>query len=303
MLLAAAASAAVTAAREAAGKADQARLDAVTAYREWVSALVPVRKAETLKLRAEWELAAADRAIASAASPEAKQQAEDAKAKVAAQISELETQLAVGKAALQPKHRRDDSCPCGSHGGGAGAHRRGRSGTLRLRATSSRYPCLLAAKPSAFMSARPYSPYSRYPSPLRMPTVRSALIFLPRWNARAPTFNGASFRSSAERTEGRRHDANGSVRKGRNRDVMTNGSEGAKAALDRIIIPQDALDFISERVSSRSSLIISDEALSSETGKETEFVVVLSGEPQGGLKRRRSATRIEAGYGQYWSRF
>jgi len=36
--------------------------------------------------------------------------------------------------------------------------------------------------------------------------------------------------------------------------------------------------------SPRSSLIISDEALSSETGNETDFVVVLSGEPQGGIK-------------------
>jgi hypothetical protein len=36
-----------------------------------------------------------------------------------------------------------------------------------------------------------------------------------------------------------------------------------------------------------SALIISDEALSPETGNETEFVVVLSGEPQGGIKIRR----------------
>ena len=36
-----------------------------------------------------------------------------------------------------------------------------------------------------------------------------------------------------------------------------------------------------------SSLIISDEALSSETGKDTEFVVILSGEPQGSMKIRR----------------
>jgi hypothetical protein len=34
-------------------------------------------------------------------------------------------------------------------------------------------------------------------------------------------------------------------------------------------------------------LIISDEALSAETGKDTEFVVILSGEPQGGIKSRR----------------
>jgi hypothetical protein len=61
----------------------------------------------------------------------------------------------------------------------------------------------------------------------------------------------------------------------------------AKAALDRIVIPQDALDRI-VGIAPRSSLIVTDEGLSSETGKRTEFVVLLSGEPQGGIKRRRS---------------
>jgi hypothetical protein len=46
-------------------------------------------------------------------------------------------------------------------------------------------------------------------------------------------------------------------------------------------------------VSPRSSLIVSDEALSSETGNDTEFVVVLSGEPQGSIKIRRTARRTE----------
>jgi hypothetical protein len=41
--------------------------------------------------------------------------------------------------------------------------------------------------------------------------------------------------------------------------------------------------------SPRSSLIISDEGLSSETGRGTDFIVLLSGEPQGSLKMRRRA--------------
>jgi len=36
--------------------------------------------------------------------------------------------------------------------------------------------------------------------------------------------------------------------------------------------------------------------LSPETGKGTEFVVVLSGEPQGGIKFRRRAAGNEFGY-------
>ena len=40
-----------------------------------------------------------------------------------------------------------------------------------------------------------------------------------------------------------------------------------------------------------SSLIISDEGASIETGKDTDFVIVMSAEPQGGLKARRREPR------------
>jgi hypothetical protein len=46
----------------------------------------------------------------------------------------------------------------------------------------------------------------------------------------------------------------------------------------------------------RSSLIITDEALSSETGYGTDFVVLLSSEPQGGIKIRRRGPRTEFRY-------
>jgi hypothetical protein len=71
---------------------------------------------------------------------------------------------------------------------------------------------------------------------------------------------------------------------------------GAKAALDRVVIPQDTFDRVAEMVSPRSSLIISDEVLSSETGRGTEFVVLMSGEPQGGIKHRRRGPEVEVRY-------
>jgi hypothetical protein len=58
-----------------------------------------------------------------------------------------------------------------------------------------------------------------------------------------------------------------------------------------------------------STLIISDEALSSETGKGTEFVVIMSDEPQGGIKMRRRNPDTEFRYASprnrlpYWSPF
>src|SRR5262249_43055446 len=66
---------------EAARKGDQARLAAVTASQELARAMMPMRVAENLKLRTEEQLAAAETALASAISAEARQQAEDAKAK------------------------------------------------------------------------------------------------------------------------------------------------------------------------------------------------------------------------------
>jgi hypothetical protein len=47
----------------------------------------------------------------------------------------------------------------------------------------------------------------------------------------------------------------------------------ANAALDRIEIPQDAVERISELLTPASSLIISDNGFSHETGKDTDFIV------------------------------
>ena len=48
----------------------------------------------------------------------------------------------------------------------------------------------------------------------------------------------------------------------------------AKAALDRIEMPQDVIERISELLTPGSSLIISDYDISNETGTDTDFIVV-----------------------------
>ena len=48
----------------------------------------------------------------------------------------------------------------------------------------------------------------------------------------------------------------------------------ANAALDRIEIPQDTIERISELLTPASSLIISDNGISQETGSDTDFVVL-----------------------------
>ena len=74
---------------------------------------------------------------------------------------------------------------------------------------------------------------------------------------------------------------------------MLTDTSTAREALDRIAIPQDAIDRISELVSPGSSLIISDEAISNETGKGTDFVILMSGEPQGGISIRHRDLQFE----------
>jgi hypothetical protein len=97
----------------------------------------------------------------------------------------------------------------------------------------------------------------------------------------------------------------GRARGGRDVEPVLTDRDSAKTALDRIVIPQDALDRIAG-LAPRSSLIVTDEALSSETGKGTDFVVLLSGEPQGGIKMRRRVPADEFRYARsrdrmpYW---
>ena len=76
----------------------------------------------------------------------------------------------------------------------------------------------------------------------------------------------------------------------------------ARAALDRIEIPQDIIDRISEIISPGSSLIISDEGMSTETGEDTDFVILMSGEPQGAIKLRRHDPDAHDRYDQQYDR-
>ncbi len=79
----------------------------------------------------------------------------------------------------------------------------------------------------------------------------------------------------------RRHRARATSSKPTPTDVAA-----ARAALDRITIPEDVVARISKLVLPGTSLIVSDEEASKETGKQTDFVVLISGEPQGGIRKR-----------------
>ncbi len=78
----------------------------------------------------------------------------------------------------------------------------------------------------------------------------------------------------------------------------------AQAALARITVTPEAQEYISRVLLPGASLIISDEGMHSETGKDTDFVVIMPGEPMGGLtSRHKPSSEKEAGDGFFggWS--
>jgi hypothetical protein len=74
--------------------------------------------------------------------------------------------------------------------------------------------------------------------------------------------------------------------------VTIDDGDDARNALDRITIPQDVLDRIGPTAVPRSSIIVSDEPLSRETNYRTEFVAVLSNQPQGGFITRKPTPTV-----------
>ena len=78
--------------------------------------------------------------------------------------------------------------------------------------------------------------------------------------------------------------------------VTIDDGDEAKNALDRITIPKEVLDRIAPTALPRSSIIVSDEPLSAETNYRTEFVAVLSDQPQGGFITRKPTTVAGDGF-------
>jgi hypothetical protein len=293
---------------DATRNADQARRAAGMAFRESAQAMMPVRVAENLTRRTEAQLAAAETALGSAISAEAKEQAERDKAQAIAGIAELQVQLAAAKAELQPK---------------LDAVTRTREAAVTAEAAR------VAAAEAARQAAREFEPVSvlisRKTQRLYVRQAFEPILESPVTIVDADRPIGTHVFTAMERTNGDTDmrwsvvslddgrprggvvEPQGRARGGHGRDVepMLTDPGSAKTALDRIVIPQDALDRIAG-MAPGSSLIVTDEALSSETGKGTDFVVLLSGEPQGGIKIRRRDPGTEFRYARprdrlpYW---
>jgi hypothetical protein len=283
-------------AEDAAKKAAQARLAAVTAAREAARATMAVRVAENLKLRAEAQLAAAETALGSATSPKQQERAADARVKAAARIEELQAQLAAANSELQPK--LDAVAPAREAAVAAEAARAAASEAARELAR--------ALQPvSVFISRKTQRLYVRRAF---QPILETSVTILEAerpigthvFTAMETTKGDTGMRWSVVSLDGARPHGDvvepyAAAGEGAAVELMAKEPSDAKTALDRIVIPED-VQRIAEMASPRSSLIISDEEVSSETGKGTDFVVLLSGEPQGGIAIRRRHPATEAWY-------
>ena len=283
------------AAAEAATKADQVRAAARSATIEAARATKAIRRAEGAHARAEQQLRRADQLAAGAdgAGEAAAERAQQAKTAAQAAFDEAQAQLQRVKAEMQPKvdlalQLRQQTKE--AHEASAAAQDEAKEAarkaspvsvfisraTQRLYVRQSREQVL----ETAVAIADPNRPLGTY--------VFSALAYTDgkadlRWSVVSmyPSVNEP--RPAAGKRGDHRHTP-----------AAPADLAGARQALDRITIPKEALDRISEMAGPGTSLMVSDEPLSRETGQATDFIVVMSNEPQGGLKIRRRSPGLEA---------
>ena len=259
-------------AAEAAKAADEAKKAAASAARETASLTASLRKLEGQKTRAAAELAYADKVLAAAKTDEAKARAEDPRQKAAAKAADLGTQLDTAKA--EAKSKLDAAAAAKE---AAKLAQTKKADTARAASDAK-----LALEPvSVYISRATQKLYVRRnthkPAPDGGGEVFDATIEVPVTikNPEQPIGTHV-FTAMARNDSGLRWSV-----------VTIDNGDDARDALDRITIPQDVLDRIAPTALPRSSIIISDEPLSKETNYRTEFVAVLSNQPQGGFITRK----------------
>ena len=300
----AAAKAAAAAADEAASKVDQARLAAATATREAARSSVTMRVQDNQKRKAEAKVAAAERAVASASSDEDREAAKDAQTKAVAALADIEAQFATAKEQAQAK--LDAVAPARQAVVAADADARAAAEKARQLAHDLEpVSVFISRKTQRLYLRQAFQPVLDVPITIRDPDRPIGThIFTAmdrtgdnggiEWTV-VSLQHGQAERAVAEHTA-----PGGSAGGQQNVQLASTDQNSPEAALDRIVIPPETAERIAAMISPRSSVIISDEGLSSETGRHTDFVVLLSGEPQGGIATRR---RSYGGYGRYGDRW
>jgi len=259
---------------EAKKAADDAKKAAARTKRETASLNASLRKLKLHKARADAELASADKVLAAAKTEQAKARAEERRQKASAKAAEAATLLDSATADAQAKRDAD-----------AAAKDVLKAAETKKAATAkAATDAKLALEPvSIYISRATQKLYVRRNTHKRWPDggeVFDSSIEVPV-TIRDPDkpIGTHVFTAMARQGAGLRWTV-----------VTIDNGDDAKDALDRITIPQEVLDRVAPTASPRSSIIVSDEPLSSETNYRTEFVAVLSNQPQGGFITRQPST-------------
>ncbi|CAN5215485.1 L,D-transpeptidase [soil metagenome] len=266
-------------AEDAARTADETRKTAATAARESAPLAASLRKLERLKAKADAELTSADKAVAAAKTDQARVKAEDRKQKAIAKAADLATRFDTAKADASSKL---DAASTAKESAKTAQTRKADTAKAALDAK-------LALEPvSIYISRAKQTLYVRRnthkPAPDGGGEVFDATIEIPV-TIRDPgrPFGTHVFTAVARNDAGLRWTA-----------VTIENGDGAKSALDRITFPKEVLDRIAPTALPRSSIVVSDEPLSEETNYRTEFVAVLSDQPQGGFITRKPSEILMA---------
>ena len=265
-------------AAEAAKSAEAAKKTATTAAREVAPLAASLRRLESAKARADAELAFLDKRLATAETDEAKARAEEQKPKATAKAAELATQLDAAK--TDAKSKLDAAANAKDAAKDAE--------TKKADTAKAANDAKLALEPvSIYISRATQKLYVRRNTHKRWPDggeVFDSSIEVPV-TIRDPDKRIGThvFTAMARNDAGLRWTA-----------VTIDNADDAKNALDRITIPKEILDRIAPTAMPRSSIVLSDEPLSKETNYRTEFVAVLSNQPQGGFITRQPTTDVIA---------
>lgn len=244
---------------------------ASSAPREIAALQAALRKLERQKESAENDVARAEKSLAAAKTDAAKARAEDLKQRAIDKAINLSAQLATARSDAEP---RLAAAIAAKDAAKAAANKKA---DIAKAATEAR----LALEPvSVYISRATRKIYVRRNTHKRWPDggeVFDSTIEAPVTILEPDKRIGTHiFTALARHDAGLRWTA-----------VSIDNADTPESALDRIVIPPEVLARIAPTVSSRSSIIISDEPLSKETNYRTEFVAVLSDQPQGGFITRK----------------
>ena len=290
---------------EAAGrKATVTRRVATRKSADAASATKALQAAEASRSRADTQLKDAEKALEAISmvatppsTPEAIKKAETAKEKTAARLAEADDQLGAAKSQVRDK---SDAATAAEDEAKAAEDAKDAAQDVASEAKRKTLPIsvFVSRKTQRFYVRQGYLPVFEGPITIRDPDKSiGSYVFTAfdsadgrvRWGLVSMYADGSS-NVAAEPVAARSSSRKGEPRR-RSTEAAPADVAGAKAALDRIAIPHEALKRISDVVLPGSSLIVSDESLSIETGKDTDFVIVMSGEPQGALKVRQREPR------------